>query len=108
MPINKRKVKTKKKKAVVKRHKKLNPHAALLIKLAVLVPAMKDATGDLLESWSLFAHKILLAKRLKTSVMVITVNPQLLENREVLQKEFPCSIQSPTEARFGMDSISKF
>jgi len=88
--------------------KRLSPYEDMMRRLCLLVPDMKDAKGDLLESWSLFAKKLLLARRLKTSVNVITVNPQMLEYRDVLQKEFPCAIMSPTEARFGMDSIQNY
>ena len=97
-----------KKKSAKRAEKKLNPLQKILARIAHLVPIVQEAEGDLLKSWELFAHKILLAKRMKTSVMVITVNPTMLEYRELLQKEFPCSIQSPTEARFGLDSIEKF
>ena len=96
------------KKVATRKKKQLSPHAAIMAKLTDICPAIKDAVGDGLESWTLFAHKLLLARRLKTSVNVITVNPQMLEHRELIQKAFPCSIQSPTEARFGMDSISAY
>jgi hypothetical protein len=91
-----------------KKLKRLSPFETIMAKFRELVPVMKDAKGDLLESWTLFAHKLLLARRLKTSVNVITVNPQMLEYRELLQKAFPCTIQDPTEARFGMDSIQHY
>lgn len=88
--------------------KRLNPHERLMARFVELVPATKDVEGDAKQSWVMLAHKILLARRMKTSVFVITPNPLMLEHREVLQKEFPCAIQSPCEARFGMDSIEKF
>jgi hypothetical protein len=95
-------------KKVLKRKPRATPHDMVMAKFKELVPAMAEATGDALESWTLFAHKLLLAKRMKTTVFTVTVNPLMLEHREVLQKEFGCSIMSPTEARFGMDSIEKF
>ena len=108
MPPKKRKLKKVVRKTVKRKAKKLSPFDTIMAKFRELVPVMKDAKGDLLESWTLFAHKLLLARRLKTSVNVITVNPQMLEYRELIQKAFPCTIQDPTEARFGMDSIEKF
>jgi len=100
---------TKKKLAAArKKIKRLNPHDAMMAKIIAIVPAVKDVEGEEAKSWSLLADKILLAKRMKTSVFVVTMNPKMIEYREVLQKAFPCAIQSPTEARFGMDSIEKF
>ena len=98
----------KKKKPAKRKATRLTPHEVIMAKFRELVPVMKDAQGDLLESWTLFAHKLLLARRLKTSVNVITVNPQMLEYRKLLEKDFPCTIQDPTEARFGMDSIQNY
>ena len=88
--------------------KRRTPHERLMARFVELVPAVKDVEGDAAQSWIMLAHKILLARKMKTSVFVITPNPLMLEHREVLQKEFPCSIQSPCEARFGMDSIQQF
>jgi hypothetical protein len=97
------------KKKVTAAHKKTSsPHDKLMLKLKELIPAISEAQGDALESWSLLAHKLLLATRMKTTVYVVTVNPLMLEHREVLTKEFKCTVQNPTEARFGADSIQQF
>ena len=108
MPPKKKKTKKPIRKITRKKVDKRTPVEKIMAIFVEIVPAVKDATGDALESWTLFAQKLLLAKRLKTSVNVITVNPVMLEHRELLQKAFACSIQSPTEARFGLDSIQTY
>ncbi len=94
--------------AAKKKLKRLTPYEKIMARFREICPEMKDASVDFIKSWEMFAQKILLARRQQTSVFVITVNPHLLEHRDILQKEFPCSIQSPTEARFGMDSIQTY
>ena len=105
-PVTKKRITAARKK--LKQPKRLTPHERLMATFKELVPEMAEATGDALESWTLFAHKLLLAKRMKTTVFTITVNPVMIEHRETLQKRFGCQIMSPTEARFGADSIQKF
>ena len=55
--------KKKKKKPVAKRVAPLDKISA---RIRELVPDVKEAQGDLLKSWDMFARKILLAKQQKT------------------------------------------
>lgn len=95
-------------KKAIRQKKRLTPIQAMMAQLIDLCPPIKETTGDMRESWILFAQKLLLAKRLKTTVNVVTVNPQMIEYRALLQKKFKCDIMSPTEARFGLDSIEMY
>lgn len=91
-----------------RKKKPLSPLDNILARCRQLCPEMKEASNAMQESWLLFCRKLLMAKKMKTTVQVITLNPQLLENREKLQKEFGCIIQSPTEARFGLDIVKPY
>lgn len=58
------------------------------------------ATSDpyRIKSWQMFAEKLAQAKAQNTVLFCVTVNPDILHNKEELQDKYPCQIVSPTEA----------
>lgn len=58
------------------------------------------------KSWELFIRKLYAAQKAKTLLICITANDDIIANRDILQEKYPCQIITPTEARFGYDSIT--
>jgi hypothetical protein len=60
-------------------------------------PVIKTTDMMRKKSWELLADKIRLAYEQETIVFCVTVNPDILENRERISEIFPCQVCSPTE-----------
>lgn len=63
-------------------------------------PVIKTTDMMRRRSWELLADKIRLAYEQETLVFCVTVNPDILENRERLAELFPCQVCSPTEGLY--------
>jgi len=76
-------------------------------RMRALYPVIATSDSARQQSWKLFARKVSQAYEQNTTVFCVTVNPDILENRDSLAEKFPCQVCSPTEAlnSGGFDSI---
>ena len=81
--------------------------AGVLARLKELFPIILTSDAARQQSWKLLADKMSQAYAKQTTVFCVTVNPDILTNRDAIAEKFPCQVCSPTEAlnSGGFDSI---
>ena len=81
--------------------------AGVLTRLKELFPIILTSDAARQQSWKLLADKMSQAYTKNTTVFCVTVNPDILTNRDAIAEKFPCQVCSPTEAlnSGGFDSI---
>lgn len=95
------------KKRKTKRKSVLTPEQRILNDIWRECPGAKKMEASL-TTWEGLAAKIAVARAKGTYVVFVTMNPDILETREILKSKFNCEVLTPTEARFGADSIERF
>ncbi len=91
-----------------KKRKTLAPEEKVLREIWKACPGSKNCADSMKGSWLGLATKISMARALKTYIVFVTLNPEFLEHRQALKTTFNCEVLTPTEARFGADSIEAF
>jgi len=66
----------------------------------------RENTIERKKSWELFIAKLHTAVTTGRPLVCVTSNPEILENKSILEETYNCQIVTPTEARYGCDYIN--